>query len=123
MITIVVNEDEKTVYRLLSEALREAGYSFIDEPESGGIIKIIKRNGSYPSAFEGSLGLQNLLLKAGEGELYKTLLSEVEKHLIESVLRRVEGNQLKAARILGINRNTLRAKMKKLGIKARSWKK
>ena len=48
--------------------------------------------------------------------LYDTILSEVEKALISIVLREANGNQLKTARLLGINRNTLRAKIKEYKI-------
>lgn len=48
--------------------------------------------------------------------LYETVISEVEKALIAMVIAETGGNQLKAARLLGINRNTLREKIKKLGI-------
>ncbi len=47
---------------------------------------------------------------------YKHVISAVEKMLIEDVLARTGGNQLKASRILGINRNTLHSKIIKLGI-------
>ena len=40
-----------------------------------------------------------------------------EKPLLESVLHRVKGNQTHAAEMLGINRNTLRKKIKVHGIK------
>jgi two-component system nitrogen regulation response regulator GlnG len=50
------------------------------------------------------------------------VLEAIEKPLIEQTLERTEGNQLKAARILGINRNTMRAKIKKLGIDAEKFK-
>ena len=50
------------------------------------------------------------------GTLYDTLLAEVELPLIEAVLERTNGNQLRAARMLGINRNTLRKKLDLLGI-------
>ena len=50
------------------------------------------------------------------------MLAVIEKPLIEYVLERTEGNQLKAARILGINRNTMRAKIKKLAIDIDKWK-
>jgi len=57
-----------------------------------------------------------------KGVLYKSLLDIVEKPLIERVLARTEGNQLKAARILGINRNTMRAKIKRLNINPDTYK-
>lgn len=49
--------------------------------------------------------------------LYDTVLSEVEKALIAIVMKETGGNQLKTSRILGINRNTLRTKIKTYKIK------
>jgi len=49
--------------------------------------------------------------------VYEMVISCVERPLIEAVLTRVEGNQTHAAELLGINRNTLRKKMKTHGIK------
>lgn len=48
--------------------------------------------------------------------LYDTVISQVERPLIEGALKWAEGNKLKAARVLGVNRNTLRSKIKKLKI-------
>ena len=45
-------------------------------------------------------------------ELYDVILQEAEKPLLNQILRRTGGNQVHAAKILGINRNTLRKKMK-----------
>ena len=50
------------------------------------------------------------------GDLHAVVISQVEKPLIELVLDHTRGNQLKAAEILGINRNTLRKKMTDLKI-------
>ncbi len=52
--------------------------------------------------------------------LYDMVIPEVEKALIIMVLKETKGNQIKAAMLLGINRNTLRSKIKKLGIKVKS---
>ncbi len=49
--------------------------------------------------------------------LHSTVMSEVEKALISIVLKETKGNQLKTARTLGINRNTLRTKIKEYKIK------
>ena len=44
-------------------------------------------------------------------DLYHRLVAEIERPLIEAALRRAGGNQVKAARMLGLNRNTLRKKI------------
>lgn len=49
--------------------------------------------------------------------LYDRLLAEVERPLIEQALAATRGNQIKAAAVLGINRNTLRKKIQTLGIR------
>jgi len=51
--------------------------------------------------------------------LYERILAEVERPLITAALAAVRGNQLRAADLLGINRNTLRKRMGELGIEAR----
>ncbi|RMH36558.1 MAG: DNA-binding transcriptional regulator Fis [Gammaproteobacteria bacterium] len=55
-----------------------------------------------------------------EGEvpsnLYELVLAEVEAPLLESVLAYTQGNQTKAAKILGLNRGTLRKKLRHYGI-------
>ena len=49
--------------------------------------------------------------------IHDMVLKNVEKPMIELVLTHAEGNQALAAQMLGINRNTLRKKMKQLRIK------
>jgi Fis family transcriptional regulator, factor for inversion stimulation protein len=49
--------------------------------------------------------------------VYDMVINCIEKPLLESVLHRVRGNQTHAAQLLGLNRNTLRKKMKSHGIK------
>jgi two-component system nitrogen regulation response regulator GlnG len=48
--------------------------------------------------------------------LYDRILRELERPLIEVSLAATRGNQLKAAHLLGLNRNTLRKKIKELDI-------
>ena len=43
---------------------------------------------------------------------YELVISKVEKVVIKQVLKRVGGSQVQAAKVLGLNRNTLRKKMK-----------
>jgi two-component system nitrogen regulation response regulator GlnG len=49
-------------------------------------------------------------------DVHAALLARVEKPLIETALARTGGNQLRAAELLGINRNTLRKRIVELGI-------
>ncbi len=51
------------------------------------------------------------------GDIYTMVLQRVEKPLITLVLKKTEGNQVRAANLLGINRNTLRKKIKELGVR------
>ena len=48
--------------------------------------------------------------------LYDRILREVERPLIARVLSETRGNQLRAAALLGVNRNTLRKKIRELDI-------
>lgn len=52
----------------------------------------------------------------GRGTLHRAVLSHVEKLLLSVVLSECRGNQVKSAEILGINRNTLRKKLREFGI-------
>ncbi len=49
-------------------------------------------------------------------DVYETVMRRVEKPLIELMLEKTKGNQIKAAKLLGINRNTLHKKIKELKI-------
>ena len=53
---------------------------------------------------------------AADEEIYRDVMARVERPMIETVLERTGGNQIKAAAILGINRNTLRKKITDLEI-------
>ena len=50
------------------------------------------------------------------GQLYDLVLREVEEPLFRAVLDYSQGNQSRAAEILGINRGTLRKKLKTYGL-------
>jgi two-component system nitrogen regulation response regulator GlnG len=52
-------------------------------------------------------------------DLHASIVGQVEKPLIELILEYTSGNQLKAAELLGINRNTLRKKLTEFKITAK----
>lgn len=49
-------------------------------------------------------------------ELYELVLSEIEHPMLDIVMQYTRGNQTRAATMLGINRGTLRKKLKKYGM-------
>ncbi|MDD5505595.1 MAG: helix-turn-helix domain-containing protein [Candidatus Omnitrophica bacterium] len=69
------------------------------------------------------LELDRMLLRGKEGRIYHIMLDALDKSLITNTLLITFGNQIKAARLLGINRNTLRTKIKRLGISLKEVKK
>jgi two-component system nitrogen regulation response regulator GlnG len=52
----------------------------------------------------------------GSANLHGLMVGLVEKPLLRAVMREMRGNQLRAAQLLGINRNTLRKKLREHGI-------
>jgi len=56
------------------------------------------------------------LSRVQPGKIYRQALEALERPLLVHVLARTGGNQLRAARLLGINRNTLRKRCRELGL-------
>jgi two-component system nitrogen regulation response regulator GlnG len=56
------------------------------------------------------------LREHSSAQLYSLMIGLVEKPLLRAVLRETRGNQVRAAQILGINRNTLRKKLTEHGV-------
>jgi len=78
------------------------------EPEGNGLAQSIENH------------LKNYFAALGDAlpspGLYDRVLHEMERPLITLTLEATRGNQIKAARVLGVNRNTLRKKIRDLGI-------
>ena len=49
-------------------------------------------------------------------DVYQMVLSEIEAPMLEQVMKYVRNNQTKAAQLLGLNRGTLRKKLKQYGL-------
>jgi DNA-binding protein Fis len=82
---------------------------------------VTEDNQHYRASFEAILisklrrmfpGLEAL----GRGAIHALVLSHVEKLLINAVLQECRGNQFLSAKLLGINRNTLRKKIRDYNI-------
>ncbi|MCK5306765.1 MAG: Fis family transcriptional regulator [Candidatus Omnitrophica bacterium] len=81
--------------------------------------KIHKKAGSERKEFnlkQVMAELDKFFVISKERNLYRLILSKMEEPLIKNVLNETGGNKRKAAQILGINRNTLYVKIKRLGI-------
>ncbi|MGX7895287.1 nitrogen regulation protein NR(I) [Tsuneonella sp. HG222] len=85
------------------------------------IERIVAQQGSQPDE-AGTVDLSTALAawmareRPKDGDLYHAALAAFERPLFEHALRRTDGNQLRAAALLGINRNTLRKRLNDLAI-------
>ncbi|MBD3380068.1 MAG: hypothetical protein GF408_06375 [Candidatus Omnitrophica bacterium] len=68
------------------------------------------------------INIDEVFSAADTGCVYDRVISGTEKLLIEKALKRAFGNQSIAAKLLGINRNTLRLKIRKLGIDVKKYR-
>jgi len=66
--------------------------------------------------------IDEYFIMANKGQAYALAVGHLERMLIEKTLQRCFGNQSTAAKILGINRNTLHMKIKKLNINIERFK-
>jgi two-component system, NtrC family, nitrogen regulation response regulator GlnG len=71
---------------------------------------------AYSSYHAAAANLVARLINQHPGAVYQKYYDAVEEPLLREVLARTEGNQLRAAELLGINRITLKKRMDELGI-------
>ena len=81
-------------------------------------VDFAKPSENLSHAVERHLARYFRALKSNEANsgLYERILAEVERPLIKATLHHTSGNQIRAAAILGVNRNTLRKKIRELNI-------
>jgi two-component system nitrogen regulation response regulator GlnG len=105
-----VRELENAIKRALvlstGEVLTPQDFDFLGETAT-------PARGGFEAQLRGEI---EKAIEQGGDAVYRDLLERVERPLIEAALVRTEGNQIRAARVLGINRNTLRKKISDLGI-------
>jgi two-component system, NtrC family, nitrogen regulation response regulator GlnG len=79
------------------------------EGEGGELGEAVERYlGRYFASFNGNLPPPGV---------YDRIIRDVEKPLLSAALAATRGNQIKAAELLGLNRNTLRARIRDLNIR------
>ncbi len=95
------------VEKELGEGEQEVNKSPLEISEPGLSNSVERHLSSYFAAHKNELPATGL---------YSRILQEVEKPLIMLTLQATRGNQIRAAQVLGLNRNTLRKKIRELGI-------
>jgi two-component system nitrogen regulation response regulator GlnG len=109
-----VRELENAIKRALvlssSELLAPEDFAFLRDPQAAEVPSV-----GLADLVEGEV--EAALAAGDEGRVYREVIESVERPLLETVLRHTEGNQIRAAALLGINRNTLRKKISELGIR------
>ncbi len=104
VITEAVLAEELADYVPTEEPVATTGNS--DEPDS--MAAVVERHVNR---------LLAAIRESGEeGVLYERALAELERPLIRMTLAETRGNQIRAAALLGLNRNTLRKKIREHGI-------
>jgi len=108
-----VRELENAIKRALvlasGELLQREDFAFLNreapaEPAGTDLVQLITDQ------------VRELLEADEEGDIYRSVLETVERPLLATVLDYTKGNQIRAAALLGINRNTLRKKINDLGV-------
>ena len=109
-----VRELRNTVFRLALMARDDR----IDAQTVREVIgdSLTERPSATDSGYAEALRIWLAETNPADGALYHAALAAFERPLFEYVLRRTGGNQVRAARMLGINRNTLRKRLFELAI-------
>ncbi|MBY0513846.1 MAG: sigma-54-dependent Fis family transcriptional regulator, partial [Gemmataceae bacterium] len=100
---------------LKQAVLRMRGSVLLPDYLPAGIARPVEPAGAAAGLFDWDAFVAERIAAGSEG-LYGEALERMERELLVRVLRHTGGNQLQAARILGITRGSLRTKIRALGI-------
>jgi Fis family transcriptional regulator, factor for inversion stimulation protein len=94
--------------RMGDTLLDRAPQAMMEQSKDNGCLRdsVASAVSSYLEQLDGQLGT----------EVYQMVLTEVEGPLLEQVMQYTRNNQTKASRMLGLNRGTLRKKLKQHGL-------
>ncbi len=122
---ILVIEDDRNIQGLIEKIFPKDRMrvikTFPGERGALGISAESGAKGSFPASSEEAVRvfLREEVKKNSWGAIHDAVIGKIEKALIGMILEEEKGNQVRAAKRLGINRNTLRKKMKDLQITTR----
>ncbi len=119
----VIVVDRNEAREAVLDALRAKGYDMAQSSVGDAVLNVAQP-GTTTTPAEVSAqavdALESFFEETnGDASRYRFVLDAIEKRLIHNALVRTRGNQLAAARVLGINRNTLRSHIQRLGIDVR----
>ena len=114
-----VREMENTIYRatlLAADQVLAPG----DFPDLLASPETREVSASLEDLIAGKLSASLMPMEVNElNDLYDMVLHQMERPLIRIILEKTRGNQVRAAEILGLNRNTLRKKIQTLNIEVK----
>jgi len=120
---ILLIEDDRNVHGLIEKIFAQKDLKVLktfplEKEEIGESLGAQTLKEGSPVALEEAV---RECIKAGigpgkEGNIHEFVIGRVERALIGLILEEEKGNQVRAAKRLGINRNTLRKRMKDLHI-------
>jgi two-component system nitrogen regulation response regulator GlnG len=122
---ILVIEDDHDLKGLIEKILPASQFKVIgknlDDPTASVSHPENASKGDPNSALEEIVRevLKAEVVTGNAGHIHESVIGKVERALIGIVLEEERGNQVRVAKRLGINRNTLRKKMKDLQISTR----
>jgi two-component system nitrogen regulation response regulator GlnG len=106
---VVLNPDEVINEDAIAAELAQLERSMpVAEDEEGSFTALVERHLTAHFAEYGE--------RLPPSGLYDRVIREVERPLVAISLAAARGNQIRAAQLLGLNRNTLRKKIRELGI-------